>query len=446
MNRNTIRNIAKETDAENASFAQKKALETLLFPSKIVGREEKAKELVRYLLGHRHGLAVPFVSVHGRSGCGKSAVTRFVCKNLEDVQYAFVNLRKAKTVFGCANLILSELGLPNVKNAQGLDHAFAQIRHSIEDKLEGLEDNQMFVLVLDEFDALFSDTRGRPSDFVYNLLSITEDLKNRGLYMCTVGISNSVAFDHALDERVKSRIGSSDVFFEPYSKSDVLAILRARARKAFCKMPGAKILDRCAELSSADHGDARRAIDLLRVGSEIAGSRSEKLDALHIDKAYGQVQQDRTSRILKSFSYHQRLACAALARISHLSGKEWHATSVLYKQYKMLLGDKTKPLTYRRISDLLSELKESGLAVSATSSRGRHGYGTQYKLLVEPEHAGIACFGRKWWETLSYQKDRYENRPKIADKGTGSGLAGFGMLHRLMDERAGNAWKDFVGL
>ena len=446
MDRDAIRRIVEEAAAENASFAQKKALETLLPPSEVVGREEKAKELVRYLLGHRYGLAVPFVSVHGRSGCGKSAVTRFVCKNLEGIQHAFVNLRKAKTVFGCANLILSELGLPNVKNAQGLDYAFAQIRHSIEERLEALGGNAMFVLVLDEFDALFSDPRGRPSDFVYNLLSIAEDLKDRELYMCTVGISNSVAFDHALDERVKSRIGSSDVFFEPYSKSDVLAILGARARQAFCKMPGAKILDRCAELSSAEHGDARRAIDLLRVGSEMAGSRSENLDVLHIDKAYQQVQQDRTSRILKNSSYHQRLACAALARISYLSGKEWHATSVLYRQYKMLLDDKTKPLTYRRVSDLLSELKESGLAVSTTGSRGRHGYGTQYKLLVEPEHAGTACFGRDWWQYISEMKDLYDGQQESVYGRAGSKRDGFGMLDNLMNDRVKKVWDDFVGI
>ena len=63
---------------------------------------------------------MPFVSVYGRSGSGKFTVVKFVCENLDDenISYVFVNLRKARTVFGCANLILSELGQPSLKSAQ----------------------------------------------------------------------------------------------------------------------------------------------------------------------------------------------------------------------------------------------------------------------------------------------------------------------------------------
>jgi len=120
VDKQDLKRIFCEVEKENLLFAKKTSLDNLTLPSKIIGREMKAKELIRFLLGYKQGLVVPFVSVYGRSGSGKSTVVKFVCENLdEDVSYAFVNLRKARTVFGCANLILAELGQPSLKSAQG---------------------------------------------------------------------------------------------------------------------------------------------------------------------------------------------------------------------------------------------------------------------------------------------------------------------------------------
>ena len=70
---------------------------------------------------------VPYISVYGRSGSGKSVVVRFVCDNIDGISYRFVNLRQAKTVFGAANLILAELGVSGLKSAQGINLAVENI-------------------------------------------------------------------------------------------------------------------------------------------------------------------------------------------------------------------------------------------------------------------------------------------------------------------------------
>ena len=133
MDKQDLKRIYAEVEKENLLFANKAFLDNLTLPSQIIGRERKAKELVRFLLGYKQGFVVPFVSVYGRSGSGKSTVVKFVCENLdEDISYAFVNLRKARTVFGCANLILTELGLPSLKSAQGINTAIEQISNAIE--------------------------------------------------------------------------------------------------------------------------------------------------------------------------------------------------------------------------------------------------------------------------------------------------------------------------
>src|SRR5918997_4233547 len=236
VDKQELKRISAEVEKENELFANKTFLDNLTLPSQIIGREKRAEELVRFLLGYKQGLVVPFVSVYGRSGSGKSTIVKFVCENLdEDISYAFVNLRKARTVFGCANLILAELGQPSVKRAQGINTAIEHISNAIEQRLSSNNKKnnngnaKLFVLVLDEFDVLLYDKRGKPSDFIYKLLVMEEKLREEGYLVCIVAISNNVMSDYEIDDRVRSRIGSSEVFFEPYTQQAVLAILKDRA-------------------------------------------------------------------------------------------------------------------------------------------------------------------------------------------------------------------------
>lgn len=441
MNRSTLKKIVTEIEQENVLFSDKSILDNLTFPKNIIGRQEEVKEFVRLLLGHKKGLVVPFISVYGKSGTGKSSVVRFVCENLDDILYAFVNLRKAKTVFGCANLILSELGMQNLKSAQGINTAIELIGKTIE-SLITQKKKSLFVLVLDELDVLFYDKRGKPSDFIYKLVVLVERLREKGVQFCIIGVSNNVVSDYELDDRVRSRIGSSDVFFGSYKEKDVLEILEDRAKDAFSKIDP-PVLEYCANLSSLEHGDARRAIDLLRVGAEIAGRQNEVLSKKHIDLASSQLQKDRLSQILSSASYHLRLACSVLARITYLTGEPWHSTSTLYKQYCNIIAKDTKPLTYRRVSELLTELENTGIAVSQTGSRGRHGYGTQYRLLISPEMIGRVCFP-EWWNNLEKQKVEHEAFERFRSiRPRHSSLS---RLSKSIDMLGEENWKNFVGL
>ena len=112
VDKSDIERMVAEVDRENSLFADKSPLDPFRPASEIVGREREAKELVRTLAGGR-GFAAPFVSVYGRSGSGKSSVVRFVCDSLLEsgnvIAYAFANLRMARTVAGCAMLVLEEV-------------------------------------------------------------------------------------------------------------------------------------------------------------------------------------------------------------------------------------------------------------------------------------------------------------------------------------------------
>src|SRR5687768_1686460 len=456
MARLDLTGISAESEKDNLLLANKSLLVSLILPSKIIGREKKAKELVRFLLGYKQGLVVPFVSIFGRSGSGKSTVVKFVCENLddEDISHAFINLRKGKTVFGCANLILAELGGPSLKSAQGMNLAIEKISNAIELLLrrkKNKSNKQLFILVLDEFDVLFYDKRGKPSDFIYKLLVMEEKLREKGYLICIISISNNVIADYEIDDRIKSRIGTSEVFFEPYTRQDVLAILKDRAAKAFSQPIDSIVLQYCADQSSDEHRDARRAIDLLRVAAEIAARRGEKISKKHEDAALEKMQKDRVRIMLSSAPYHLKLAAAAIARISYLTEETWHSTSTLYNQYRHITAKETNPLTYRRISELLTELENMGLVISHTSSKGRQGYGTQYKLVVPPEVIGKVCARPEWWSNIVQMKTQHDkdaDQARILTSRRGRKSSGSylnSVLNSYRTSQKDDNWKKFMG-
>lgn len=436
---------------------------TLAPASAVIGREDKAKEIVRFLAGGK-GYCPPFISVYGRSGSGKSTVLRFVCESLKNsghiAGYAFVNLRMARTVFGCASMILEEFKSPS-RGAEmaraGVDGVLEQIREELGSLSAG--NGAPFVLVLDEFDSIFSDTRGRPSDFVYRLLQMQERLRHKGSLTTIVAISNNMVADYDVDDRVRSRMGSAEVSFGAYSKDDVLRVLEQKAEKAIvnngCKR---EVLEYCAQVCSEEHGDARRAIELLRAAGELAGLTQQPLQKEHVDMAAEKLQKERVAAAPAGASYHLKIACAAMVRISYLTGEEeeWYATSTIYNQYCMTIRKEVKPLTYRRVSELLGELVNAGLAVSATQSRGRHlGYGTRYRLTVSPELIGSTCFP-DWWKGIAEMKRRHEkelqeSRQRRFETAMGQALQDpYYSVPRILtlrslEEQEKTRWKEFVG-
>lgn len=177
LTKKDLDDIRKKLKRKNAIFSDKRFLDSLYLPSCIIGRKEEAGLLLGHIDSAKSGLVVPLISVYGRSGSGKSTVVRFVCQHIPDIaSHVFVNLRKAKTIFGCANMILAELGSEPLKSAEGLNKAIDKIGEKIIATLSG---KKLFLLVLDEYDSIFSDARGKPSDFIYKLLTLEEDLRQR---------------------------------------------------------------------------------------------------------------------------------------------------------------------------------------------------------------------------------------------------------------------------
>ena len=120
---------------------------------------------------------------------------------------------------------------------------------------------------------------------------------------------------------------------------------------------------------------------------------------------------------------------------STIRKKDWHSTSDIYICYANLVKN-VKPLGERQVSNILTEIKNSGLVVSSTASHGRGGYGTQFKITVTPNVMGNGV-SPEWWkfvvlEEIEMQKFRASYRQRKESGGFGEYL--LQQMQQLDDE------------
>jgi cell division control protein 6 len=431
--------IIRNAEQKNSLFSNKGALRTLgessssaetMAAATIVGRADKIEELVTSLVGGlSRGYSPPFIFVYGRTGSGKSIVVRSVCEHLQSrIIYRIVNLRGASTLYGAAVLMVKALvgtvgnnGGSSVQIGRGMTAQL--VLDDVANAVRKLSDGKLFVLVLDEFDVLLSDKINKSSDFIYKLAETIETLTREHYPITIVAIMNNhlaATTSANLGERITSRLGAvPEVFFEPYRKEEVFAILKERATGAFVRSDtlDSDVLAYISEKVAIDHGDARRAIDMLRVSAEIAGSKGDvTVTKAHVDIAINRIQRDRIEEALGRAAFHTRAGCKALLRLSFLLQGEsdlWFSTSTLYDQYKFkVVAKEIPPVGYRRFSDILAELENLGLAVSRSNGKYARGYGREYRLAMPPETVGSASCYVEWWrETIAY-KEWYQKELK----------------------------------
>ncbi len=157
----------------------------------------------------------------------------------------------------------------------------------------------------------------------------------------------------------------------------------------------------CANLSYLEHGDARRSVELLRVAAELAIKENKPITVQHVNHASEQLQKDRVEQVIKSLSYHSRIACMSIAANTYIRNERIHSTASLYNTYK---DEYVKgPLSYRRFSEILKDLENTGLLESRLGSKNHGGYNSEYSLIVQPEIVG-KLINEKVWNGYVMQK------------------------------------------
>ena len=130
----------------------------------------------------------------------------------------------------------------------------------------------------------------------------------------------------------------------------------------------------CAALAAQEHGDARCALDLLRVSTEKAEQEGlEVVEQNHVRIAQAQIESDQVTPVIRTLPTQQKLVLASVL-INEKNGLRNIQTGEVYHIYKQActhIGQQF--LTARRISGIISNLDMLGLVTAKTISRGRYG-------------------------------------------------------------------------
>ncbi|MFW9878704.1 MAG: Cdc6/Cdc18 family protein [Candidatus Thorarchaeota archaeon] len=284
------------------------------------------------------------------------------------VNYIYINCQHVDTQYRIlthiANTMISRwddrlplTGLPT-------DEVYNRLLNSI-DKYSGVT-----IIILDEIDKLVEKSG---DDILYNLTRINSDLKNSKASI--IGITNNLKFTDFLDARVKSSLGEDELIFPPYDAEQLQDILNQRAGNAFIdRSLESSVIPLCAALAAQEHGDARRALDLLRVSAELAEREGGgKVIEKHVRKALNKIEQDTVAEVIDTLPPQSKLVLLGII-LNEEMGTDKLTTGMVFDTYKELCKQiNLDVLTQRRITDLISELDMLGIINARLVSFGRGG-------------------------------------------------------------------------
>jgi cell division control protein 6 len=211
------------------------------------------------------------------------------------------------------------------------------------------------------------------------------DLKNARVSM--IGISNDLKFTEFLDPRVKSSLGEEEIIFPPYDAEQISDILRQRAAIAYKENSmDDMVIPLCSAFAAQEHGDARRALDLMRVAGEIAEREKKNIiEEEHVRQAQEKIEVDRIVEVIRTLPTQSKLALYSVMLLRN-NGHRNVTTGEVYNVYRQLCRNvDTDILTQRRVTDLISELDMLGILNAIVVSKGRYGRTKEIVLSVPVE-------------------------------------------------------------
>jgi cell division control protein 6 len=383
----------------NASvFKDREVLRHDYLPDRLPHREEQIRQLGETVAPALKGARGSNLFIYGKTGTGKTAVTRYVLSHLEfrakefnaPVKFCYVNCRMAGSEYRVFASLCQSMGVSIPFTGLSVGEVFDRFRAGLDVA------KVIFIIVLDEADAL---VKSRGDRLLYELTRINETLNKSKVTL--VGISNDLRFKELLDPRVVSSLGEEEIVFRPYDASELRNILSERARTAFCS--GAlsdAALGLCAALAAAEHGDARRALDLLRVAGEVAERKGARIVVEdHVRDAEKHIEHNKVFEGLQNLTLHSKLVVLSVYHLSkaNAGGAITGEISEIYDELCAELG--VAPLTQRRLGTLVNELDAMGLVNAKVVSMGRYGRTKKIRLeiqrgMIRDVFAGDSRLGR----------------------------------------------------
>lgn len=415
QNLNDVQHLFDSILRANKLFTNRDLLRPTYLPETLPHREKEITELVNILSTAMNLEAPSNILLFGKPGIGKTAVVKLVGGELQKqgkalgkpINVIYINCQLTDSLYK----ILTSIGQHLTNNqVRDLPSSGLPVDVILSRIIAGIDtQKQVIIIVLDEIDKIKGDVA------LYTLTRINEQLNLARVSI--IGISNNLRFTDFLDARVKSSLGQETMVFNPYDAQQLQDILKIRSMKAIS--PGIlsdDVIPLCAAFAAQEHGDARRALDLLRISVELAERKHERIVATnHVRLAQSKIEKDRIAEVIHNLPAQQRLLLHAIHNLQlyneHTVKQSVMTTGEIYSRY-LELSKKVHytTLTQRRVADFISELDTLGIITARVISKGRHGQTREIQMTVPSTELANILKEDEFTEELSQMKIKNQTK------------------------------------
>lgn len=370
----------------NTIIKNKKILQTTYIPENLPHRDDKIGEIAEILAPALQGDKPSNILIIGKTGTGKTAVMHFIGNELkkatvemEDSKcvFIYINCEVVDTSYGILYSISNQIIMDPAKRMPPTGWSMDRILSELTTVIE--QEKKIFIIVLDEIDR---SIQKNGDDIFYYLTTMNEILKESKVSI--VGITNNAKFTEFLDPKIRSRLGEERIVFPPYNVEQLKDILYDRAKDAFDEdMLDDDVIPYCAAMSAQEMGDARKALDLLRMSADLAERNGdERVTSAHVKLARDKIELDAMNEIVKTLTVQSKTVLLSII-INKENGMDFMTTGDVFSTYKFVCETMgLSVLTQRRVGGLISELDMLGIVHARVKSFGRAGRTKEIELNI----------------------------------------------------------------